>query len=469
MIHLEESVFALRHIDEVFHYVSFYCNIEQWHPFVAAARKETPGPVGKGTEFELQRSLFWLNLPERWRIVEFNPPCRLRLVGHGPGFTAEDLIRFQKAQSGTSILYSRVLTSGRVSFIPEKVLEAYLYRTEKKALQRLGQAFKRNKRLPEQGLLDVLMDKAVLPGMLSFSRYGYHFRKKTWNPMTAYLKGRTVLVTGATSGLGQAAAFECARLGAKTIVVGRHSRKVESICSEISAETGNERVLGEVADLSIKADIRSLAGKLERVAPQIHVLINNAGAMFGQRAETVEGLERSLAVNLVGPFLLTVLLLPKLKASAPSRVINVSSGGMYTQRLAADDLAYKNSPYNGEKAYARAKRGLVVLSEIMAQKYEKYRIAVNAMHPGWTQTPGIKASLPKFYNLTRSILRSPEQGADTILWLAAAEEAAGASGGFWFDRRPHVTHVFSGTAETEAERGRFLSELEKIAEVKLPE
>lgn len=469
MIHLEESVFARRHIGEVFHYVSFFCNIEQWHPFVAAARKVTPGPVGKGTEFEIKRSLFGFNVPVRYRIVEFHKPCLLRLVGHGPGFASQESIHFQKAQSGTSILHSLALKSERIFFIPEKLLAAYLCRTEKKALQLLGHAFNGNKRLPEKGPLDVLMDKAVLPGLLTFSKYGYRLRKKSWKPMTAYLKGRTVLVTGATSGLGKAAAFECARLGAKTIVVGRDSRKVDSVCSAISAETGNERVRGEVADLSIKAEIRSLAEKLDLVEPLIHVLINNAGAMFDERAETVEGLERSLAVNLVGPFLLTVLLLPKLKASAPSRVINVSSGGMYTQRLAADDLAYKNSAYNGEKAYARTKRGLVVLSEIMARKYEKYRVAVNAMHPGWTQTPGIKTSLPKFYNLTRSILRSPEQGADTIVWLAAAEEAAAASGGFWFDRRPHVTYVFSGTVESEGERSRFLSEVEKIAEIKLPE
>ena len=182
-----------------------------------------------------------------------------------------------------------------------------------------------------------------------------------------------------------------------------------------------------------------------------------------RRMVTEEGFEKSFALLLLGPFLLTQLLIPKLKESRPARIVNVTSGGMYTQKIKIDDLMYEKEPYNGDKAYARAKRGLVILTEMWAEKLKDEGISVNAMHPGWVDTPGVEKSLPQFYKITKNILRTPGEGADTILWLAASTEAQAVTGKLWLDRRPHITHVFPGTKETQKEREQLWEQLHELA------
>jgi hypothetical protein len=132
-----------------------------------------------------------------------------------------------------------------------------------------------------------------------------------------------------------------------------------------------------------------------------------------------------------------------------ARVVNVLSGGMYTQKIHVDDLQSKNGTYSGSVAYARAKRGLMILTEEWARRWAKDGIVVNAMHPGWADTPGVLEALPEFHRVTERVLRTPEEGADTIVWLAAATEAGKVSGEFWLDRR-HLKHVLPGTRETAA-------------------
>ena len=135
---------------------------------------------------------------------------------------------------------------------------------------------------------------------------------------------------------------------------------------------------------------------------------------------------------------------------------------MYTAGLALDDLQYEKTAYNGSRAYARTKRALVVLTELWAEQLKGSGVVVHAMHPGWADTPGVASSLPGFHTVTRRLLRTPEQGADTISWLAASPEAARASGAFWLDREPHVTHVFPGTDPTPAERRQLWEALTKL-------
>jgi NAD(P)-dependent dehydrogenase (short-subunit alcohol dehydrogenase family) len=183
--------------------------------------------------------------------------------------------------------------------------------------------------------------------------------------------------------------------------------------------------------------------------------VNNAGVLLDRRTTTAEGNEATLATNLLAPFLLTQLLLPRLEQCAPARIINVSSGGMYTTGLRLDDLQYERTPFKGADAYARTKRALVMLTELWAQRLRGSGVVVHAMHPGWADTPGVASSLPSFHAITRRLLRTPDQGADTITWLAAAPEAARVSGEFWLDREPHLTHVFPGTEGSPEERSRL--------------
>jgi NAD(P)-dependent dehydrogenase (short-subunit alcohol dehydrogenase family) len=132
---------------------------------------------------------------------------------------------------------------------------------------------------------------------------------------------------------------------------------------------------------------------------------------------------------------------------------------MYTQKIHVEDLQSEVGPYSGSVAYARAKRGLMILTEEWARRWAKDGIVVNAMHPGWADTPGVVSALPEFHRVTGKVLRSPEEGADTIVWLASATEAGKVTGEFWLDRQPHLKHVLPGTRETPAERRRLLKAL----------
>jgi hypothetical protein len=166
----------------------------------------------------------------------------------------------------------------------------------------------------------------------------------------------------------------------------------------------------------------------------------------------------------VGPHLLTRLLRPALERAPAARVVWVSSGGMYTRRLRLDDVGWaRRSPYDGVAAYAETKRAQVVLAELWAERLRRTNVAVNAMHPGWADTGGVATSLPRFHRLTRPLLRTPAEGADTIVWLAAAERAHDARGRFFFDREPRATHWLPGTRESEADRRALWKRVEADA------
>ena len=299
-----------------------------------------------------------------------------------------------------------------------------------------------------------MRDRFLDKSLLGYTSLGYRWRPHS--RIDADLRGRTALVTGATSGLGKHTATELARLGANVRIVGRDRDRTQAAAKAISEQTGNQAVHVEIADLSLMSDVRALAGRLE--AP-IHILVNNAGVLLPNRSETAEGIETTFATNLLGHFLLTNLLVPKLAASAPARIINVSSGGMYTERIVVNDLQNARGTYDGAKAYARTKRGQVILTELWAEALAPRGIVVHAMHPGWADTPGVATSLPRFYKLTKPLLRSPAQGADTIVWLCAADDATRSTGKFWHDRIPRPTHRFARTRETVEERETFWSEL----------
>ena len=193
------------------------------------------------------------------------------------------------------------------------------------------------------------------------------------------------------------------------------------------------------------------------------MLVNNTRVMTEARSVSADGIELTLATNVVGPFLLTNLLIPLLRDSAPARIINVSSGGMYTQKLRVDDLQSERGQFDGPKVYAWTKRAEVILTELWAEQLAGTGVVVDAMHPGWADTPGVQSSLPRSYELTRPLLRTPVLGADTIVWLGAAAEPGRSSGRFRHDRRPRHIHVPPRTRETGQERERLLVECVRLS------
>jgi len=299
------------------------------------------------------------------------------------------------------------------------------------------------------GPLDDLLDRTVIG---SFTNIGHKVRSSGWQVDLPSLDGKNVIVTGATSGLGRAAAERLAQMGAGVRLVGRSQVKLENARREIAEATGNDDLGTYVADFSSMEQVQDLAEALLADESQIDVLINNAGALITERRETADGLELTLATNLLSHFLLTNLLIPRLASSAPARIINVSSGGMYTQRIRVRDLQSTRGEYKGSIAYARAKRGQVILTELWAEQLADQGIVIHAMHPGWADTPGVEESLPLFRKVTKPFLRTPEQGADTIVWLAASDEAAETTGKFWLDRRSRPTHRLKSTVEAFEDR-----------------
>ena len=310
-------------------------------------------------------------------------------------------------------------------------------------------------------LLDTVLDRSVVAG---YTNVGYRIRSGMWSVGDLQpMGGKVALVTGATAGLGLAAAEGFARLGAGVRLLARSEQRGARARETVIARSGNSDVEVHLCDLSDLDGVRKFAERFSAQAPRLDVLVNNAGALVGERRLSVDGIELTFATNVLGPFLLTNTLIPLLTKSAPARIINVSSGGMYTQRIRLDDLQAAQGEFDGAAAYARTKRAQVILTELWAQRLAGTGVAVHAMHPGWVDTPGLESSLPRFYAATKRLLRTPQQGADTIVWLGAASEPARSSGGFWHDRRARPAHLLPWTKEAPEDRERLWAECERLS------
>jgi NAD(P)-dependent dehydrogenase (short-subunit alcohol dehydrogenase family) len=315
-----------------------------------------------------------------------------------------------------------------------------------------------------QRLLGRVLGAIVDPTIaVSFARPGFRIHALTFDldDLRVELTGRRCLVTGGNSGLGYEAALALAHRGATVVLLCRNAERGSAAAAAMRAATGNPGVSAEVLDVSSLASVRAVAARL-RSAP-VDVLIHNAGLLPPARIETADGLELTFATHVVGPFLLTTMLRDALAASPDGRVIWVSSGGMYTQRLDLGDVGWHARPYDGVKAYAETKRAQVVLAELFAEELRSTGIVVNAMHPGWADTPGVRTSLPGFHRITESFLRTPAEGADTIVWLAASARGREQTGRFFFDREPRRTHLLPFTRETAEERAALWSLCERQA------
>ncbi|AUI60443.1 SDR family NAD(P)-dependent oxidoreductase [Amycolatopsis sp. BJA-103] len=290
---------------------------------------------------------------------------------------------------------------------------------------------------------DTVLDRTLL----GYSSVGHFLRRRWWpaDPAPDALAGKVAVVTGAKAGLGKATAVGLAKLGATVRIAVRGDG--DAARAEIERAAPGARIIVDQCDLSLISSVRDYAKDLDG---EIDVLIHNAGLMPAERTETAEGNEVMLATHVLGPHLLTASLRPKFADGA--RVIWVSSGGMYGQPLRTDDLQYLQGEYKPAAGYARTKRMQVVLAELWADELDGSAVTVHGAHPGWADTPGVATSLPTFQKLTRPILRTPEQGADTFVWLAAAEEPGRYNGMFWHDRVQRPTHYLGKTRETAAQR-----------------
>jgi retinol dehydrogenase 14 len=247
------------------------------------------------------------------------------------------------------------------------------------------------------------------------------------------MAGRTVLVTGGTGGIGRATALGLAEMGAHLAITGRDRGRAEAAAREIRAVAGGQ-VEVFVADLSAQSEVRRLAGEVLQCLSRIDVLVNNAGGYWNTRHVTADGLERTFAVNHLAPFLLTCLLLDRLKSSAPARVVTVSSNAHATGRIDFGDLQGERS-YSGARAYSQSKLANVLFSYELARRQPATCVTANALHPGVVRT-AFGAEDPSgvqrmFIPVMRPFMKSPARGAATSVHVASAPDLKQVTGGYF--------------------------------------
>lgn len=249
----------------------------------------------------------------------------------------------------------------------------------------------------------------------------------------ASLRGRTCLVTGATSGIGHETALGLARMGARTGLVGRDAGRTRAAAEAIRGAVPGASVDTFVADLSSQAEIRRLAGEVRTLYTHLHILVNNAGAIFDRRQVTVDGLERTWALDHLAYMQLSLELLDLLKASAPARIVNVASAAHQRGRIALDDIGHARR-YAPLAVYSQAKLGNVLFTAALARRLVGTGVTVNALHPGVIASGfagGTGGWFGLGWRLIRPFLTHPDEGAKTSLYLAASPEVEGASGRYF--------------------------------------
>lgn len=312
---------------------------------------------------------------------------------------------------------------------------------------------------PVTDLIDGAMDRALV---LGYTRIGSGLRRYWWpaDPAPDALKGKRVLVTGATAGIGLEMARQFARLGASVHLLGRDPDKVRRCVARIGEQVSGAQVHGEVCDVSDLQAVADWTADFAGRVPALDGLVHNAGLMPKERLVTREGHEVQFATHILGPHLMTERLLPLLRAAGDASVVWVSSGGMYSTPLIVDDLESRTE-YNGVRAYARTKRMQVVLADCWARRLAGTGIRVESMHPGWVDTPGVAEYLPRFRVITRPLLRDVAAGADTAVWLVATRPRS-RPGHFWHDRAQRPTTFGWQRSEDPAKVRRLLSEVSSL-------
>ena len=251
------------------------------------------------------------------------------------------------------------------------------------------------------------------------------------------MSGKVVLITGGTSGIGRAAATALAAMGAEVVVTGRHKERGEAALARIRREAGSEKVSLMLADLAVQSEVRRLAEDFKANHDRLDVLVNNAGVVITERTETPDGLEATLAINHLAPFVLTNMLLDLLKKSAPSRIVTVSSEARRGAKIDFDDLQSEKR-YKGFGVYGMTKLANILFTYELAERLRGTGVVANCVHPGAVSTnfaQNIRGPITLLFRVLKPFMLSPEMGADSIIYLAIAPEAAWMSGKYLADRK----------------------------------
>lgn len=307
-----------------------------------------------------------------------------------------------------------------------------------------------------------------IKGYSEYTRAGFESASKRFNveDLNVDLSDQFIMITGANSGIGKITALECAKRHAHIYMVCRDEERGKQSQEEIIKESNNSNVELFICDLSQPRDVVSFTKKFLELKKPLNILCNNAGCMINERRMINDEYEANFVTNTLSTYILTKNLLPLLNENQPARVFITSSGGMYNAKLEPDDFNSTHMrTFRGDTVYAQNKRQQVVMAERFAQQNPSIYFA--SWHPGWADTPGVRTSMPSFFDKMQNRLRTPEQGADTLVWLCCQKDIATKykNGEFFQDRFVVSKHLpLAWTKSTVEEEERFMSNLDQIYE-----
>jgi len=281
----------------------------------------------------------------------------------------------------------------------------------------------------------------------SYTKIGYFGRGLFLKRYRTDFSGQRWLVTGASGGIGKAIAQAAAKYGAEVVVVGRSEEKLKQVIAELPSAIAS-RVSYEVTDMSLQKDTEDLVDRIAAAGNKFDALINNVGVLFNTVTLTSEGREATFATNLLSHYVLTEGLINRGLFNDKGVVVNMTSGGMYNAPVGTANLNITDpEKFNGKIAYGAHKRGQAVLTGYWNKVYGSRGLSFYLTHPGWAKTMGVKSALPVFWKIQYLLLRTPYQGGETAIWLAATRPPTSEDhdAGVWFDHKIHPAHMFATT------------------------
>lgn len=282
---------------------------------------------------------------------------------------------------------------------------------------------------------------------LTMSKIGYLARRLTWGSGAIDFDGKSILITGATAGIGRAAVLKALQSGAKVTAVARNSAKLEALKADAGGDAG--RLALYTCDLNSMAETEALCAQLRSDGATFDVIINNVGRLIHEHTLTAEGHETSYALNILNQRLLLENLIAGERLNENASVVNMASAGLYNTPRNVKRLDQKPDRYNGIIAYASHKRAQLAMSDHYQARFADKSWHFYTAHPGWVDTQGLKESMSAFRSALLPILRTPEEGADTALWLGAARPDP-VEDRIWFDRKPRAAHAYPHTRTPQA-------------------